>query len=341
MNDGQLDRLRRCHWHLVTHRSQIAKPGDFVRLEWFDDEIVAFNDQGNIFVFDNVCPHRGARILDSCDGNQLLRCRYHGWTFRNGRFHTPFPNQFDPEDLARATYNTFRIAWCADFLFASEDPQWSLDDQLAGLRPLLEAISESIHGPHSLYAFTWQSDWRVAVENAIEEYHTQVGLIHPETFGRLKGEEGANEFLGRNSVFRLKFLETKQIRQLERMKHFFDVKVQHAGYMSIHLFPFVMIGSTYGYSYGIQHFMPGRVSAECYFSSRMFTSRLRAGSNPAILKDFFESTAQLNRQIFDEDHAICRRVSQRSLDSSFEPILAKSEAKIRRFRRCIADAIAE
>jgi phenylpropionate dioxygenase-like ring-hydroxylating dioxygenase large terminal subunit len=309
----QLDALRQRHWHLLTHRSQIDEPGNYLRLEWFKDEIVAFNDQGNILVFDNICPHRGARIFDAADGSQILRCRYHGWAFRNGRFHAPFPNEFDPEDLARARFNTFETAWCRDFLFVSEDPRRTLDEQLGGVRPLLESISDSIAKPHSLYSFTWQSDWRIALENALEEYHTAVGLVHPGSFGRIKPSHGSNEFFDNNSVYRCEFREARTVRQLERMRRFFDLKIQHPGYMSIYLFPFAMIGSTYGYSYAIQHFMPGRMSGECHFASRMFESRLRADVNPEILASLYDSSAQLNRQVFDEDHAICRRVSEQSL----------------------------
>ena len=125
---------------------------------------------------------------------------------------------------------------------------------------------------------------------------------------------------------------------MERLRRLFDLKMQHPGYMSIYLFPFAMIGSTYGYSYAIQHFAPGRTNDECHFSSRMYSSRLREGANAGVLASFFDSSAQLNRQVFDEDHAICRRVSRKSLTPPFEPILATSEVKIRRFREAMADA---
>ena len=60
-SDLPFTRLKEHYWHLVCHRSALAKPGNFVRMEWFDDEVVAFNDQGEIIVFDNVCPHAAAR----------------------------------------------------------------------------------------------------------------------------------------------------------------------------------------------------------------------------------------------------------------------------------------
>ena len=175
--DLPFTRLKERYWHLICHRSALAKPGDFVRMEWFDDEIVAFNDQGTIVVFDNVCPHRGARIITEFDGNQKLRCPYHGWTFHSGKFFAPFPQTIAPEDLARAQFNTFQQAWCGGFLFAAIDPVETLAVQLDGLSPMLFEIGNSIDAPFSRNIFDWESDWRVAIENAIEQYHTAVGLV--------------------------------------------------------------------------------------------------------------------------------------------------------------------
>src|SRR5262245_20600050 len=137
-------RLKERYWHLLGHRSALSKSGDFLRFEWFDEEIVAFNDQGTIVVFDNVCPHRGARIISACDGNQKLRCPYHGWTYHAGKFHAPFPQQIAPEDLRRARFNTFEQKWCGDFLFCAVDPIETLESQLDGLWPLLEKIGQCI-----------------------------------------------------------------------------------------------------------------------------------------------------------------------------------------------------
>jgi phenylpropionate dioxygenase-like ring-hydroxylating dioxygenase large terminal subunit len=332
--------LKERYWHLLGHRSALAKPGDFIRIEWFGEEIVAFNDEGNIVVFDNICPHRGARIVSDFDGNQKLRCPYHGWTYRGGRFFAPFPQQIAPADLKRARFNTLQQAWCGDLLFAGFDPIETLDEQLDGIYPLLLKIGASISAPYASNIFDWESDWRIAIENAIEQYHTAVGLVHPATFNKHAFTAGKDEFFGRNSVWRTEFVDSKTARQLKALNRYFDIQHQHEGYQSIYLFPFAMIGTTYGYSYAIQQFNPSSQPNVCNFSSRMLTSRLRAGADPAIVAPFFESSNRLNRKVFEEDHAICKRVSPRSLEIDFDPIFAESEAKIARFRESVLRATA-
>jgi phenylpropionate dioxygenase-like ring-hydroxylating dioxygenase large terminal subunit len=336
--DLPFTRLKHDFWHLIAHRAALAKPGDFLRLEWFDGEIAAFNDQGDVIVFDNVCPHRGARILSAFDGNQKLRCPYHGWTYRGGKFFAPFPQQFAPSEIAKARYNTLQQAWCGDFLFAAIDPIESLDVQLDGLWPLLINIGRSIYSPFSTNAFDWQSDWRIAIENAIEQYHAQVGLVHPGSFNKFTFTSGDDEFFGRNSVFSNAYSDERTVRQLRRLRRYFAIDHQHEGYQSIFVFPFAMIGSTFGYSYAIQQFFPSAHDNVCKFHSRMLTAKLVEGADPAILAPFFSSSDALNRKVFEEDHAVCARVSPRSLRDDFKPIFAESEVKIARFRKAVREA---
>ncbi len=333
MTDEGLARLlQRKYWHLLVHRSQIAHQNDFVRFDWFDEEIVVFNDHGEILVFDNVCPHRGARIFVDNEGNQRLRCGYHGWSYQQGRFFAPFPQQIDEAELARARYRTLRYEWCGDFLFAAIDPLNSLTDQLGGMWKLLADVSASIAKPYSTNVFIWESDWRIALENALEQYHTAVGLVHPGSFGKHATTAGHDEFFATNSAYRCEYANPRTVGQLRKLSRFFDVQFQWEGYQSIYLFPFSMIGSTFGYSYALQNFFPSSIKNQTYFSSRMLTSKLAAGIKPQILDSFFASSAEINRKIFEEDHAICQRVSPRSLDNDFVPILAASEVKIAHFR---------
>ncbi len=49
----------------------------------------------------------------------------------------------------------------------------------------------------------------------------------------------------------------------------------------------------------------------------------------------------MNRKVFEEDHAICKRVSPTSLAPGFTPIFAESEGKIARFRANIASVLRE
>ncbi|RYF11431.1 MAG: hypothetical protein EOO77_19390, partial [Oxalobacteraceae bacterium] len=64
------------NWHLLCHRSEVAQPSDYLRFEIFGDEVVAFHDGEQVIVFDNRCPHRGARIFDGTCGKRRWVCPY-------------------------------------------------------------------------------------------------------------------------------------------------------------------------------------------------------------------------------------------------------------------------
>lgn len=339
MNDAALlARLKERYWHLLVHRCQVARPNDFVKFNWFDEELVVFNDHGEFLAFDNICPHRGARIFTDPEGNKHLRCAYHGWSYRKGRFFAPFPQLFDETQLARARFRTLQLQWCGDFLFGSVDPIASLQEQLGETASVLIGISAAIAATYSTNRFEWQSDWQIAIENAIEEYHTAVGLVHPATFGKHHLSKGHDEFHALSSIFRCEYSNPHTVSQLRRLKRLFDIEFQWAGYQSIYLFPFAMIGSTFGYSYALQHFFPSSAVGKCHFTSHMLTSRLKEDVQSEVLAPFFAASDEMNRTIFQEDHAICGRVSEHSLRSDFAPIFAESERKIAKFREWLKQA---
>ena len=71
-------------WIYVAHESQLKKPGDFVRTRLAAYEVlVTRHTDGNIYVLQNRCPHRGARICMVDRGNaKVFSCPYHAWSFR-------------------------------------------------------------------------------------------------------------------------------------------------------------------------------------------------------------------------------------------------------------------
>lgn len=327
--DALTNTLIRDYWHLVAHRSELAQAGDYVRLDWPLGELVVFNDADTIIAFDNLCPHRGVRYFTDDAGNGRIACPYHGWSFRQGELRIPLRQTFDAAEIAGARLNTFQTAWCGDFLFAALAPVQSLEAQLGGTGPALTAVSRQITARRDFNAFAWQSNWRVAVENALETYH--VGAIHPETLGRLGlAEPDADTvFDGGSSTYTARIGDERTRSGLERMKRFFDTDHAFDGYWTVHVFPFAMLSSTYGYSYSMQTFFPAAAAGQSWFTSRLLTARAKPGAE-AALDGFFESTATMNRRVFDEDHAICARVSPLYDMAKPDRFFAPSELRVRR-----------
>jgi hypothetical protein len=104
------------------------------------------------------------------------------------------------------------------------------------------------------------------------------------------------------------------------------------------MFPFSMITSTFGYSYSVQNFFPSlRDENTTNFTSRLLTTKLSNEKYDQILSSFFESTININRTVFEEDHEICKLIPRDSW--SIEPLkyMSTDEIKINHFRQICRD----
>ena len=320
------DTLMRDYWHLVAHRSELAAPGDFVRLEWGLGDLVLHNDEGEVIAFDNVCPHRGGRFFMHDRGSARAVCPYHGWSVRRGEVRVTRPAEFSACDLGRARLTGYSTVWCGDWLFVGVSPIMTLDAQLQAFSADLQAISAEVAALCGLQRIDWRSNWRVAVENALEGYH--VNSVHPETLATLALYDHEDRFTGLNSAYFGRIGDPRTLRGLKGLNRFFDLRAQFDGYCSYYVFPFAMVSSTFGYSYALQNFMPRQDAATSWFYSRLFSSRVAQGGE-GVAETLMEATRGINRRIFEEDHEICSRVSPAyDLDAPHR-IYAKSEARLR------------
>jgi phenylpropionate dioxygenase-like ring-hydroxylating dioxygenase large terminal subunit len=319
------------HWHLLCHRSELASASRFVAFDVCGEEVVAFHDGASVVVFDNRCPHRGARIFDGLHGQQRFLCRYHGWSFAKGRLFIPFKDTFETCDPTQARLNTFETSWLGDFLFVSRRPERSLSEQLVGIEAMVEGISLSIGARGDFNAYPYLCNWKIAVENALDQYH--VAIIHRDTLDRLKLEPARDEYFGINNVSYAGVGDARVERRLRSLGRFFDLKFQHEGYIAIHLFPFTFLTSTFGYSYSLQHFYPTTDPNRTAFTSRFYSSRLSPKINDEAMRTFFESSVEVNHKVFQEDAEVCARVPTDSWSPDLPPFLSRGEDKIVYFRR--------
>jgi phenylpropionate dioxygenase-like ring-hydroxylating dioxygenase large terminal subunit len=318
-------------WHLLCHRRELPDHGDFLRFDTPIGEVVIFNDAGELVAFDNRCPHRGARIYQSDQGNQAATCQYHGWTFQKGRMIVPERQSFKNCAIETASLNVLPLDWSGDFVFVGVKPYESLYDQLGGVSRLLEDISFNIAGRHDFNRYDFECYWPLAVENALEPYH--ISMVHPNTLGTLQLESGRNVFDGINSTWYAPVGNARVHKKLASLKRFFQLDFQYEGYMSIFLYPFTMLSSTFGYSYSLQNFFPHSGSfPRASFTSRLLTVPVSSSSAEAVVKPFLDSTAQINRKVFEEDHAICKTMPSASWSTQPLRYASESEEKIQHFR---------
>jgi phenylpropionate dioxygenase-like ring-hydroxylating dioxygenase large terminal subunit len=325
------------YWHLLCHRSEVKNGRDFVRFDVAGEEVVAFHDGSETIAFNNLCPHRGARIFDGPSGNAPFVCRYHGWSYSKGKVFVADKEQFAHCDLSSLKLETLKTAWVGDFLFVSTTPIYSVETQLGSVAQLIHAISSDICERSDLNTYEYKCIWQIAVENALEPYH--VNTIHPKTLNLLKLSHGRNEYHHVNSVWYSELDNQKSAKRLTRISKLFALNFQHLGYLNIYLFPFSMISSTFGLSYSIQNFFPSMHENQTHFTSRLYQSHLKPDVNPALLEGFFSSTAEQNRQIFKEDMEICSRIPARSWAIDALKIFANDEERIQHFRKTYQDRL--
>lgn len=324
---------------MLCHRAELPIDGDFLRFKTPIGDVVVFNDGGEFVAFDNRCPHRGAMIYLADSGNQANTCKYHGWTFKSGKMIIPSVHQFSSCNIERAELRQYKLDWCGDFLFVGIDPTHDLYKQLDGVAEYIENISFNINGRLDLSAYEYECAWPLALENALEPYH--IDMVHPGTLAALKLEDGTNTFHGSNSVWRAPIGDARIKRQLEKLGSFFNIDYGYQGYMSIFMFPFTMISSTFGYSYSLQNFFPNQTRVDrTNFMSRLLTCNARDDHAKKIIQMFLESSAKVNRQVFEEDHSICKIMPTDSWRPEPLEFISEQEVKIAHFRElCRAEGL--
>ncbi|MFZ6646249.1 aromatic ring-hydroxylating oxygenase subunit alpha [Undibacterium sp. TJN25] len=325
--------LRDSFWHLLCHRTELPESGNFLKLNWLDEEVSLFNDGGEIVVFDNLCPHRGTRFFTKLHGAGAISCPYHGWSYRSGAMHIPCKEQYDQAEISKAGLNFLKSDWCGDFLFVSISPSFTLEEQLGAEFEHLASISFDIGGRSDFDAYTYECDWRIAIENGLEPLH--VPYIHADTLGQLNLSDPKNEYTHWNSAVYFSIGDAATHKKMRSIKKLFSIEEQFEGYMSIYLFPFTMLSSTFGYSYSLQNFFPSAEKNKTFFYSRLLNGVAKSPAAADALHHFFASSAAINRQVFKEDHEICKRISPNFYDEGRAKLLSKDEEKIAHFRQCL------
>ncbi len=102
----EMERLWRNTWIYLGHDSQIPRPGDFYSADIAGRPVFMLRDaDGHVRVHFNRCAHKGAKIVNAVSGNtgSVLRCPYHGWTYRpDGSVRTiPLKSGYDGTNFAQ------------------------------------------------------------------------------------------------------------------------------------------------------------------------------------------------------------------------------------------------
>ena len=187
-------------WLYLGHESEAPNPGDYVRRVVAERALFfTRNRDGELAVFHNTCPHRGALICRTDRGNaQVFQCFYHAWSFNSSGELIGMPDSdgYGPDfDRTELGLRSPRFDSYKGFIFVCFDQETeSLVDYLAGAAEYLDLVADQsrtgmrvIPGSNR---YTIKANWKLLAENSIDGYHALP--THQTYFEYMANEAGGN-----------------------------------------------------------------------------------------------------------------------------------------------------
>ena len=200
------ERIFSTSWLYVGHESELHGPGDYlVRTVGGRQVIFCRDEDGEIRVWLNTCPHRGTTLCRDSGGNaRFFRCFYHAWSFSPSGTLVSLPGKeaYPEGDAFRDRLGLRSVARLDSrngFVFLSHSADGpSLVQHLAGAADHLDMVAEhSASGMEVLpgtQRYGVKGNWKLAVENAMDGYHftpTHMTFVdYLKTSGFVTSDEG-------------------------------------------------------------------------------------------------------------------------------------------------------
>jgi phenylpropionate dioxygenase-like ring-hydroxylating dioxygenase large terminal subunit len=199
--DLEMERLWRNTWVYVGHDSQVPNAGDYYSTEIARQPLIMLRDEsGNVRVLMNRCAHKGARLVSAMHGqceNRLLRCPYHGWTYRlDGSIRTiPMKNGYEGTALSdspnsRGIVSVPHVENYRGFVFArlSESGvgfREYFGESLTSIDNMVDRSPEGrLEVAGGVLRFMHDSNWKMFIENLNDTMHPMVA--HESAAGTAK-----------------------------------------------------------------------------------------------------------------------------------------------------------
>jgi benzoate/toluate 1,2-dioxygenase alpha subunit len=185
----EMSRLWRTAWIYVGHESQTPNVGDFYTTQIGREPVILLRGEDVVRVLQNRCAHKGTMILKGRSGQcvgGVLRCPYHGWTYRlDGAIrHVPLPHGYQgtalepalgASRLAEVTSRNYR-----GFVFARLSAQGPDFEEYFGaaLTSIDNMVERSPQGRLEVAGgalrYLHDCNWKIFVENITDAMHPMV-----------------------------------------------------------------------------------------------------------------------------------------------------------------------
>ena len=323
----EYENLFRTSWQFVCHVNEVPRQRDFFTLDLPRDPVLVLRgEDGVLRAFLNVCRHRGAKLLEgAAQCKARLSCPYHGWSYHtDGRLAgRPAEHTFADHDTQSLGLRALDIEVLCGLVFVRIVPGGaSLNSMWAEYLPLIEPYRlEEMVPLQAAFLEEWDCNWKVGVDNNLENYHVPVG--HPGyqrlLDSDLTGFMNVHGVAGSLSVLRPEPSSNWAERMYQRMAPALNsaLPAQVRNTWSFFTMPPNTGLDLYGDSMDLFQFFP-LGGQRCRVRYPIYV-RPDTRREMRVLRHL---NARINRRVGAEDRALCERVQAglNSQDFAFGPL---------------------
>ena len=175
--DAEKKQIFSKEWVFVCMTGELAEAGDYFAMTLANEPIVVIRGEDlQLRAFSNICRHRGTLLLDEGFGkvDKYITCPYHAWAYdRAGALRAIPYNKIIAVDREAHQLIQFNLDIWNGLVFVNLDAKAPpLAERLSGIDDYLHLFQPgSFDQVQSGEIEIWQSNWKLAMENAMESYH--------------------------------------------------------------------------------------------------------------------------------------------------------------------------
>jgi phenylpropionate dioxygenase-like ring-hydroxylating dioxygenase large terminal subunit len=186
----EMERIWCRAWIFIGHESQVPEPGDYftTNINHRVPVVMTRDRKGEINVLHNRCAHKGAKLVDTREGNaRAFRCCYHGWTFNTDGSLLKIPNEggyegtgFDVKDPCNNMQKVAQFESYRGFVFATLDPDMpDLTTWMGGAIDCLDNLCDrapegEVEVAGGVLRYEHDCNWKLFLENLNDTMHPMV-----------------------------------------------------------------------------------------------------------------------------------------------------------------------
>ena len=172
------------HWQLICHQSDVSSVGEYITFDICKERILILRDDKKVIrAFNNLCRHRGSRVVPDKKGKcSAIVCPFHGWVYNfDGSLRGPAkPSSFPKLDKNKLGLKSLECEIWNGFVFVrlNKGPQPSVKELMM---PFDEELSyykiEEMVPAGDIWTQTSNVNWKSVRDVDNEGYH--VPMAHP------------------------------------------------------------------------------------------------------------------------------------------------------------------